>query len=322
MNDDYAIQETYEVPVGEGGAEPPVESTWGLSEQVDQVVRGLSGLEGAGQVYLADVRQLEPYPGQPFRPYPPQRLRELADDIARVGILSPILVRRQERGLQILAGHNRWQAAKLAGLAKVPVLVLDVDDDTAVLVLTSTNLRQRESLLPSEKAFAYKMQMEALRRQGQRSEDGESYDASSFITGQTGDSRTQVNRYIRLTGLDPGLLKLLDEGKIGMTPAVAVSAIRPAWQREVLKYLLETGGRLSLDRAQDLKIASEDPMGLTPGDVRAILEEPLRERRPREYYKFPAKKIRRLLPEGMPEELVEGYILDALKLMACQVEHG
>jgi hypothetical protein len=137
-----------------------------IARQMDQVVMGLSGVRTAGQVYLIDVRHLEPYPDQPFHQYPFEQLQEMAEDISRVGILSPILVRRVMMKLQILAGHNRWAAAKLAGMTHVPIMILEADDDQVALILTSTNLRQRERLLPSEKAFACKMQMDALKRQG------------------------------------------------------------------------------------------------------------------------------------------------------------
>lgn len=307
MHDDYHSGE--ESPAGELPEQAP---TRDLSGQMDQVVQGLSGARAAGQVYMVDVRQLEPYPDQPFRQYPPEKLQELADDIARSGILNPILTRQNKNRLQILAGHNRWAAAKLAGLTHVPVLILEANDDQAVLVLTSTNLRQREHLLPSEKAFAYKMQMDALKRQGQKNESGGAYDSSSLITRQTGDSRMQIHRYIRLTGLEPGLLEILDKGRISMTPAVAVSYLSPEAQREVLRCVRDLGAGLTIEKGNALKDrAANGP--LSAAEIEAALLNIPRIKRKAETVSIRYDRIKEFLPGGLDGEKLEDWIIEALR---------
>lgn len=328
MHDDYALEEAADIYISEEALSeldyeeiPEKQVHQGLSEQMDQVVQGLSGVQVAGQVYLVDVRQLEPYPEQPFHQYSLERLQEMAEDISRVGVLSPILTRRHKSKLQILAGHNRWSAAKLAGLSQVPVMILEADDDQAVLIVTSTNLRQRERLLPSEKAFAYKMQMEALKRQGQRTEGG--YNASSFITQQTGDSRMQIHRYVRLTELEPGLLELLDKGKISLTPAVAVSYLRPEDQREVLRCVRELGARLTIEKGNRLKdLAEAHPDGsVGPPAVATLLLDAKQSKAEPKWVRIRFDKIRAYLPEGIEEEDVEEWLLSAFR-QRSEISHN
>jgi len=329
MNEDYAAEEQIGsiLPDKEGEAQPqhdeiPVKTKFpDLSAQMDQVVQGLSGVQIGGQVYLVDVRQLEPYPEQPFHQYPLEKLQELAEDITRVGVLSPILTRQHKNKLQILAGHNRWSAAKLAGLSQVPVMILEADDDQAALILTSTNLRQRERLLPSEKAFAYKMQMEALKRQGQRTEDG--YNASSFITQQTGDSRMQIHRYIRLTELDPGLLELLDKGKISLTPAVSVSYLKPEDQREMSRCVRELGARLTIEKGNRLKGLAEEAGGEALGQQRimSLILGGEKETAAPKWVRIRYEKIRGFLPNEMNEDEIESWMIKKIEYCA-EREHA
>lgn len=307
MNDDTLADRQADVPLTV--EEAPVASD--LPAQMDQVVQGLSGVQVGAQVYLVDVRQLEPYPEQPFHQYSLERLQEMAEDISRVGVLSPILTRRHKNKLQILAGHNRWSAAKLAGLSQVPIMILEADDDQAALILTSTNLRQRERLLPSEKAFAYKMQMDALKRQGQRSEGG--YSASSFITQQTGDSRMQIHRYIRLTELEPGLLELLDKGKISLTPAVSLSYLCAEDQREVLRCVRELGAKVTIEKGNRLKgLAEERENGAIGRDgILACLLGEKKETEPR-YVRLRWDRIKEFVPEGVGEDEVAEWVIKML----------
>jgi ParB family chromosome partitioning protein len=281
-----------------------------IARQMDQVVMGLSGVRTAGQVYLIDVRQLEAYPEQPFHQYSFEQLQEMAEDISRVGILSPILVRRVKMKLQILAGHNRWAAAKLAGITHVPIMILEADDDQAALILTSTNLRQRERLLPSEKAFAYKMQMDALKRQGQRSAGG--YSASSFITQQTGDSRMQIHRYTRLTELEPGLLELLDKNKIRMTAAVAASYLQPEDQREVLRCVRENGAKLTVEKAGELRRLVEEAGGKALGSAvgGGVLAGGVAEKGEPQWVKIRWDRIKEFVPEGVD---VEEWVVENIR---------
>ena len=281
-----------------------------LSAQMDEVVSGLSGVQVGAQVYLVDVRQLEAYPNQPFQQYPLERLQELAEDISRVGVLSPILARRCKNKLQILAGHNRWSAAKLAGLSHVPTMILEADDDQAALILTSTNLRQRERLLPSEKAGAYKMQMDALRRQGSRMPGG--YNAAGFITQQTGDSRMQIHRYIRLTELERGLLALVDKGRISMTPAVALSYLSAADQREVLRCVRELNASITINRGNELKRLADNSPEEEIGSVAIMTVLFDKKKADPEYVQIRFDRLKELLPAGLDENGIEAWLLERL----------
>lgn len=278
--------------------------------QIDEVVQGLSGAKISTQVFLVDVRWLEPYPDQPFQAYPQEQLVELSEDIKRVGVLSPILARKNKKHLQILAGHNRWNAAKLAGLKEVPVMILDVDDDQAALVVTSTNLRQREGLLPSEKAFAYQLQMEALKRQGQRRP--EEYNAAALITEQTGDSRAQIHRYIRLTALDQTMLDLLDHGRISMTPAVTISYLPACNQKQIATIVKNTGISLTIEKSNALKHRfSTNGSTLSEKEVKDILLD--KSEKSLSTIKIKYKKISEYLPQQQSNEEIEQYIINALK---------
>lgn len=315
MNDEGLGEDVLDILDGFGalpGGQSPQPSP--MEAQVDEVVQGLSGAKPAAQVYLIDVRQLEPYPDQPFQLYTQERLQELSEDIRRVGILSPILARRHGKKLQILAGHNRWQAAKLAGLSQAPVLIVEADDDQAILIVTSTNLRQREKLLPSEKAFAYKMQMDALKRQGQRA--GENYSAASLITEQTGDSRVQIHRYVRLTYLDSGLLELLNRGRISMTPAVAVSYLTAENQAQVFALIRDFGAKLTIDRANALKnrALEKDGKSIAKQELDKLLlkTETVREQR-KGGIALNYNRLREYLPPHANAEEAEMWIIRALR---------
>lgn len=201
---------------------------------------------------------------QPFRMYDSEKLRELADNIRQNGVLSPITVRPLEGTdkYQILAGHNRRAAAELAGLDTVPCIVRYVDDERAQLILVDTNLNQREKILPSEKAFAYKMRMDAMKRQGQRTDltsdpmgrklDGKE---TAYIIGEhSGDSQTQVRRYIRLTFLVPKLLEYVDEGRIAVRAGVELSFLDGVAQKTVGAVLADRGDLSpSIEQAKQLR---------------------------------------------------------------------
>jgi len=187
---------------------------------------------GAESIKKLPVEQLHEFEGQPFKPYPEQKLRELAEDIAANGVLSPLIVRGREEGWQILAGHNRRRAAVLAGLEEVPCIVKDVDDDMAALIVVNTNLNQRDELLASEKAFAYKMQLEVLERQG-----ATSCRTSATLSESTGENKRQIQRYIRLTWLVPELLAMVDNKTLPFIAGVNLSYHHHSLQRELLEFM-------------------------------------------------------------------------------------
>jgi len=208
------------------------------------------GMTGQGeQITLIAVDQLTEYPNQPFKPYTEIKLQELADDIAENGILSPIRVRPHNGAYQILAGHNRRNAAILAGLYKVPCIVKDADDDSAALIVVNTNLNQREELLPSEKAFAYKMQMEALEKRGTTS-----CRTSAYLSEVTGENKRQIQRYIRLTYLMPEFLEMLDNKVLSFIAGVNLSYHQQAAQRELIQFMERHGLQtISLKQSEALK---------------------------------------------------------------------
>ncbi|MEG2455849.1 MAG: ParB/RepB/Spo0J family partition protein [Oscillospiraceae bacterium] len=233
---------------------------------------------------------------QPFRPYTPEKLAEMAENIAQVGVLSPVFLRPLGSGYQILAGHNRVEAAKMAGLLTVPAIVRSVDDDTAKEILTATNLHQRETLLPSEKAFAYKMRMDAEKRQGKRSDltssqlgtklniDKEMLQTSSQvgtklradekIALETGESRNQIARYIRLTFLVPALLNLVDDGSVPFIAGESVSYLTPEQQQLLLGIMGQHDvKKLTNNQAGELKSLRDELSAGTILDILGIADE-------------------------------------------------
>ena len=218
------------------------------------------GMTGQGeQITLIAVDQLTEYPNQPFKPYTEIKLKELADDIAENGILSPIRVRPHNGAYQILAGHNRRNAAILAGLDKVPCIVKDSDDDSAALIVVNTNLNQREELLPSEKAFAYKMQMEALNQQGKRTDltSGtmcRKLNSAEKIKASAGESERNIRNYIRLTHLSSPLLKMVDEKFIPFRSGVNLSYLQNDEQCKLQDFMEENDIQcVSLKQSEALK---------------------------------------------------------------------
>jgi len=201
------------------------------------------------QITLIAVDQLTEYPNQPFKPYTEIKLKELADDIAENGILSPIRVRPHNGVYQILAGHNRRNAAVLAGFDKVPCIVKDADDDSAALIVVNTNLNQREELLPSEKAFAYKMQADSLAKVGVHN-----VRTTSELAEINDESKRNIQYYIRLTHLSPPLLKMVDEKLIPFRSGVNLSYLQNDEQCKLQDFMEENDIQyVSLKQSEALK---------------------------------------------------------------------
>lgn len=205
------------------------------------------------------IGDLIPRKEQPFKPYSAAKLRQLSEDIKVNGVINPIIVRPHENQYEILAGHNRWNASRLAGLNTIPAIVRDVDDDVAILIMVNTNLNQRDQLLPSEKAFAYKMQLEAMKRQaGRRSKENASQNGTQkrsdeILAEQAGESRNQIARYIRLTNLVPELLEMVDSGMLGFIPAEKLSYLSQKAQALICDISAECDKKISTAQAQRLK---------------------------------------------------------------------
>lgn len=226
------------------------------------------------------IDRLIPYENQPFRPYPQEKLIALAEDIRENGVLSPILVRQiGEEEYQILAGHNRVNACKMLGMETVPGIIKAVDDNQAALIMLNTNLNQRDQLLPSEKAFAYKMQMEAMKQQGKRTDlslspldtlcDGSlspldtRIDTGKEIGDKNSESRANVFRYIRLTYLIRPLLDRVDNGDLPFRAGVNLSYLTEQQQDSLLNYVDTYNLKIRLEQSESLKDLSKisEPQG-------------------------------------------------------------
>ena len=209
------------------------------------------------QVQQIPIGELFPFKNHPFKVLDDESMQRTVESVEQYGVLSPLIARpRPEGGYEIISGHRRQHAAQLAGLDTLPVIVRQMDDDAAVLLMVDSNL-QRENILPSERAFAYKMKLEALKNQGARSDLTSVQVAPKLSTEKIGEevgmSKDNVKRYIRLTNLVPELLDMVDEKKIAFNPAVELSYLDEAQQRDFLEAMNDTQNAPSLSQAQRLK---------------------------------------------------------------------
>ena len=210
------------------------------------------------QVQQILVEELFPFKDHPFRVQDDEEMENAVKSISQYGVLTPLIARpRPEGGYEIISGHRRQHAAQLTGLETVPVIVRDMSDDAATILMVDSNL-QRENILPSERAFAYKMKMEAIKNQGARSDltsaqVGRKLEAADIVGQEAGDSRNQVRRFIRLTNLIPELLDMVDEKKISFNPAVELSYLDESQQRAFLEAMDGTQNAPSVSQAQQLK---------------------------------------------------------------------
>ena len=214
------------------------------------------------QVQQIPIGELFPFKNHPFKVLDDESMQRTVESVEQYGVLSPLIARpRPEGGYEIISGHRRQHAAQLAGLETLPVIVRNMDDDAAVLLMVDSNL-QRENILPSERAFAYKMKLEALKNQGARSDLTSVQVAPKLSTEKIGEevgmSKDNVKRYIRLTNLVPELLDMVDEKKIAFNPAVELSYLDEAQQRDFLEAMNDTQNAPSLSQAQRLKKLAQD----------------------------------------------------------------
>ena len=269
------------------------------------------------QVQQIPIDALHPFTNHPFKVLDDEAMTRTVESIAQYGVLAPLIARPRPDGdgYEIISGHRRQYAAKLAGLETLPVIVRNMDDDAAVLLMVDSNL-QRETILPSERAFAYKMKLEALKNQGARSDltssqIGTKLRADEKVAQDLGESRNQVQRFIRLTNLIPELLDMVDEKKISFNPAVELSYLDESQQRDFLEAMEDTQNAPSLSQAQQLKKMAQqgefsyekafDVMGQekkSEKDTGTIKNETLRKYFPRSY-----------TPKQMEEKIIQ--LLDA-----------
>ena len=210
------------------------------------------------QVQQIPIGELFPFKDHPFKVLDDESMQRTVESVEQYGVLSPLIARpRPEGGYEIISGHRRQYAAKLAGLDTLPVIVRNMDDNAAVLLMVDSNL-QREHILPSERAFAYKMKLKALKNQGARSDltssqIGTKLRADEKVAQDSGESRNQIQRFIRLTNLIPELLDMVDEKKISFNPAVELSYLDESQQRDFLEAMDGTQNAPSVSQAQQLK---------------------------------------------------------------------
>ena len=215
------------------------------------------------QVQQIPIEELFPFKEHPFKVLDDEAMQRTVESVAQYGVLAPLIARpRPEGGYEIISGHRRQHAAELAGLDTLPVIVREMTDDAAVILMVDSNL-QRENILPSERAFAYKMKLEALKNQGARSDltscqVGTKFRADESLAEDTGESARNVQRFIRLTNLIPELLDLVDEKKISFNPAVELSYLDEAQQRDFLQAIDETQNAPSLSQAQRMKKLAQE----------------------------------------------------------------
>lgn len=214
------------------------------------------------------LSDLHPFEGHPFKVLDDELMEQTVESIKQIGVVSPLIVRPDpEGGYEILSGHRRLHAAQLAGLETVPIIVKEMDDDAAIIFMVDSNL-QRENILPSERAFSYKMKLEAMKHQGERSDLqpettsrqlGEKLQTSvAVMSEEMGESQRQIQRFIRLTNLIPEILDMVDEKKIAFNPAVELSYLKPSEQKEFLEAMDYAQASPSLSQAQRLKKLSQE----------------------------------------------------------------
>ena len=269
------------------------------------------------QVQQIPIDALHPFTNHPFKVLDDEAMTRTVESIAQYGVLAPLIARPRPDGdgYEIISGHRRQYAAKLAGLDTLPVIVRQMSDDAAVILMVDSNL-QREHILPSERAFAYKMKLEAIKNQGARSDltsdqVGQKLWSVEQVASDAGESKTQIQRFIRLTNLVPELLDMVDEKKIAFNPAVELSYLDEAQQRDFLEAMEDTQNAPSLSQAQQLKKMAQqgefsyekafDVMGQekkSEKDTVTIKNETLRKYFPRSY-----------TPKQMEEKIIQ--LLDA-----------
>ncbi|MBQ9996992.1 MAG: ParB/RepB/Spo0J family partition protein [Clostridia bacterium] len=227
-----------------------------------------------------ELSKLLPFPDHPFRILEDESMREMAESIRKYGVLMPLVVRPVEEGqYEIISGHRRKYACEIIGMETVPVIVRELDRDASIIMMVDSNL-QRENILPSERAAAYKMKLEAIKRQGQRSDltcgqvDHKLNESKSRdkIAEETGESGRQVQRYIRLTELSPELQQMVDEKKIAMTPAVEISYLKPEEQKLLVETIESEQATPSLSQAKRMKQMSREGT-LTDDTMLSVMSE-------------------------------------------------
>ena len=283
---------------------------------IDMLVDQLITKEAPTIVQISTAK-LHPFPGHPFKVQDDEDMEQLTQSIQAQGVLTPLVIRPLENGeYEVISGHRRLHACRKAGIETVPALVYAIDRDAAAIALVDSNLH-RERILPSEKAFAYKLKMDALSKQGKRT-DLTSDQVGPKLTAATlssEDSASQVKRYIRLTNLIPGILEKVDEGRIALTPAVELSYLKEAEQKDLLETMESEDCTPSLTQAIQLKQASLQKT-LNMDMIFAILRQPKANQQEKIVLKV--NDIRRYFPQNYTTIQMTNDIMKGLELLRKQ----
>ena len=267
------------------------------------------------------LEKIRPFEGHPYKVIDDEEMNNLIESIQEQGILSPLIVRpleNTEDEYELISGHRRLRAAQKAGAKNVPVFIYAVSRDEAAIMLVDSNLH-REHILPSEKAFAYKLKLEALKHQGKTSSQvGTKLRSDEIIASQSEDSRNQVQRYIRLTHLIPELLDLVDEGRIALTPAVELSYLTEEQQYSLLGTIEVEDRTPSLSQAVRFKKLSQAGQ-LTDELIDSIMQE--EKANQREMFRIPMERLKKALPEMKPSQ-VEDFIIKAIVYYQKHLDRG
>jgi len=266
------------------------------------------------QVQEIRITELHPFRNHPFHVKDDESMQALCDSIREYGVLSPLLARPTEEGYEIVSGHRRRSAALKQGLEKLPVLVREMTDDEAIILMVDSNI-QRENLLPSEKAFAYKMKLEALNHQGQRSDLTSPQLVSKLRSNEelgrkVGESRETIRRYVRLTNLAKPILELVDEGRIAFSPGVELSYLTKLEQAELWDIMQSEDCTPSLSQAVRLKKLSQSGQ-LDPDKILEIMSE--EKANQKERVRIEVSQIRKYFPKGYTSHQMEEKILQMLE---------
>ena len=258
------------------------------------------------KVEAIPLAALTPFRNHPFKVKEDEEMAQLMRSIADAGVLSPALARPlPDGGYELISGHRRLAACKALGMDAMPVIIRDLTDEEAVITMVDSNL-QREHILPSEKAFAYKMKYDALKHQGTSSQLGTKLRTDELLAQNSSDSRNQIQRYIRLTHLIPDILKLVDEGKIALTPAVELSYLQPSEQEMLFSVMDSDEVTPSLSQARRLRRMSEEQT-LTDDAVLQLLSEVKGNQV--EYVKVPVDKLRSFFrPDTSVKQMTETLV--------------
>ena len=298
-----------------------------MEEPKSKAKRGAKTAAAAQEdkITLLPLSELHDFPNHPFKVRDDEAMQETAESIRQYGVLVPAIVRpREDGGYEIIAGHRRRHGSELAGLSAMPCIVRQMDDDTATILMVDSNI-QRENILPSERAQAYKMKLEAIRRKAGRpakeaenlpeencDQVGHNFDRKrsvEIVADEAGESKSQVQRYIRLTELSPELQQMVDEKKIGMTPAVEISYLKPEEQQMLLTAIDSEQATPSLSQAQRMKKLSRD--GKLNDDT--MLDIMMEQKKPEGYnVVLSAEKLRKYFPRSYTPQKMEETILKLL----------